>query len=86
MLRVYKTFSGYTHANYSHIMEMYGGIFPDFSFNVAGVLSVKQHDTRMKIVEQAYLSVLYSLGFIAQKLKLNDLFMEIWSHHESLSI
>lgn len=86
MRRVYKTFSGYTHANYSHIMEVYGGISPDFSFNVAGVPSVKQQDTYMKIVEQAYLSVLYSLAFIAQKLKLNDLFIEIWAHHESLSV
>ena len=84
MLRVYKTFSGYTHANYCYIMEMYGGISSDF--NMAGVPSAKQQDIRMKMVEQAYLSVLYSLCFIAQKLKLNDLFREIWSHHESLSI
>jgi hypothetical protein len=86
MLRVYNAFSGYTHANYSHIMEMYGGNFPDFGFNVAGVPSVKQRDMHMKIVEQAYLSVLYSLAFIAKELQLNDLFIEIWSHLESLSV
>ena len=86
MLRVYKTFCGYTHANYSQIMEIYGGTDPDLSFNVAGVMSVQQRDKNMKIVEQAYLSVLYSLAFIAQKLKLNDLFKEIWSYHESLSL
>ena len=40
----------------------------------------------MKTVEQAYLSVLYALAFIAQKLKLNNLFREIWSHHESLNV
>jgi hypothetical protein len=84
--RVYKTFCGYTHANYSNIMEVYGGTYPDLSFNVAGVPSVYQRDAHMEIVEQAYLSVLYALAFIAQKLKLNNLFMEIWSYHESLSV
>jgi len=84
--RVYKTFCGYTHANYSNIMEVYGGTYPDLSFNVAGVPSVHQRDAHMEIVEQAYLSVLYALAFIAQKLKLNNLFMEIWSYHESLSV
>jgi hypothetical protein len=67
-------------------MEIYGGTYPDLSFNVAGVASVHQRDTHMKTVEQAYLSVLYSLAFIAQKLKLNNLFIEIWSQHESLSV
>ena len=86
LLRVYKTFCGYTHANYSNIMEIYGGTYPDLSFNVAGVASVHQRDTNMKTVEQAYLSVIYSLAYIAQKLGRNTLFMEIWSHHENLSI
>lgn len=86
LLRVYKAFCGYTHANYSHIMEVYGGTYPDLSFNVAGVPSVHQRDINMKTVEQAYLSVLYSLAFIAQKLRLDDLFIEIWSHHKSLTI
>jgi len=84
--RVYKTFCGYTHANYSHIMEIYGGTYPDLTFNIQGVPSLHQRDMRMKFVEQAYLSVLYSLLFIAQKLKLNDLFLEIWAHHESLTV
>ena len=84
--RVFKTFSGYTHANYSHIMEIYGGTYPNLSFNVAGVPSVQQREAHMKFVAQAYLSVLYSLAFITQKLKLNDLFNEIWSHHESLTV
>lgn len=86
LLRVYKTFCGYTHANYSHIMQIYGGTYPDLSFNVAGVPSAHQRNTHMKIVEQAYLSVIYSLAYIAKKLELNTLSMEIWSHHESLSI
>jgi hypothetical protein len=34
--RIYKTFCGYTHANYAHIMEIYGGVPPDLSFNLSG--------------------------------------------------
>lgn len=77
---VYTTFSGYTHANYSHIMEIYGGTFPNLSFNVAGVPSVQQREWRMQLVEQAYLSVLYALAFIAQSLGLRDLHTEILQH------
>lgn len=77
ILRVYKTFSGYTHANYSHIMQIYGGTYPDLSFNVAGVPSVQQREMHMQLVEQAYLSVLYAIAFIAHVLGLSDLNTEI---------
>ncbi|TLY19324.1 MAG: hypothetical protein E6K66_11085 [Nitrospirae bacterium] len=77
---VYTTFSGYTHANYAHIMEIYGGTYPNLSFNVAGVPSVKQIEWRMQLVEQAYLSVFYALASIAQSLGLRDLHTEILQH------
>jgi hypothetical protein len=77
---VYTTFSGYTHANYAHIMEIYGGTRPNLSFNVAGVPSTQQREWRMKLVEQAYLSVLYALANIAQSLELRDLHREILQH------
>lgn len=86
LLNVYQSFSGYTHAHYSHIMQIYGGTPPDFSFNVSGVPSVQQRDKQMQLVEQAYLSVLYSLAFIAHTLNLNDLYKEIWSYCKSLSL
>jgi hypothetical protein len=82
---VYKTFCGYTHANYAHIMEMYGGNYPNRNFNIQGVASLHEREKRMELVKEAYLSVLYSLLFIAKQLKLNDLFKEVWSHHESLT-
>lgn len=74
---VHKTFSGYTHANYSHIMEIYGGTYPDLSFNVDGVPSLQQREWRMQLVEAAYLSVLYALAFVAHTLGLEDLNKEI---------
>lgn len=74
---VYKTFSGYTHANYSHIMEIYGGTYPNLSFNVGGVPSLQQREWRMQLVEAACLSVLYALAFVAHTLGLEDLNKEI---------
>jgi hypothetical protein len=53
---VFKTFSGYVHANYSHIMETYNGGARDF--NLAGVASVQQRQMRMQHVELAAESVL----------------------------
>ena len=75
--RIYKTFCGYTHANYAHIMEIYGGIPPDLSFNLSGVPSVQQREKNMLLVEQAYLSVLYSIGFAAKKFGLTELYLEV---------
>ena len=74
---IYKAFSGYTHANYSHIMQIYGGVQPDISFNLAGVPSAQQREMHMQLVEQAYFSTLYSLGFIAHTFGLNELYREV---------
>ena len=40
MENIYKTFCGYVHANYSHIMEVYNGA--TYDFNLSGVPSVKE--------------------------------------------
>jgi hypothetical protein len=77
LLRIYQTFSGYTHANYSHIMQMYGGTYPDLEFKVAGVPSAQQREMYMQLVEQAYASVLHSLAFIAKVFGLSTLNNEI---------
>lgn len=77
ILNIYKTFSGYTHANYSAIMQIYGGIPPDLSFNLQGVPSVRQREMHMQLVEQAYFSVLYSIGFAARKFGLTEIFLEV---------
>lgn len=75
MERVYKTFSGYVHASYAHIMEIYGG--PSRDFNLRGIPSAAEHLKRMEFVDLACNSVLFSLAFITQKLGLPELRREI---------
>ena len=72
---IHKTFSGYVHANYAHIMEVYNGITHDF--NLAGVPSSQQRQMRMEHVELAASSVLHAAAFIAHTLGLKDLHHDI---------
>ena len=72
---VFKTFSGYVHANYSHIMETYNGGALDF--NLADVPSVQQRQMRMEVVELAANSVLHSAAYIAHTVGLKKLHSEI---------
>jgi hypothetical protein len=44
LIKVHKTFSGYTHAEYSHIMQMFGGRPKNWSFNISGMPSQEQKD------------------------------------------
>lgn len=73
--RVYKTNSGYIHAGYAHIMEMYGG--SSKSFNLSGITSREQKMMRMEIVEAAKISVVHSIAFAAQRFDMFDLYEEI---------
>jgi len=41
--RIFKTFSGYVHASYAHIMEVYNGA--TFDFNLKGVPCGSLHRT-----------------------------------------
>ena len=77
LTNVYKTFSGYIHGGYSHIMQMYGGTRNLRSFNVAGVPSQTQRDLHMQLVLEAYKSTLYLIGYVAKTFNLNDLHREI---------
>jgi len=77
ILNIYKTFCGYTHANYSHIMQIYGGIAPNLCFNIAGVPSVQQREMHMQLVEQAYSAVLYSIEYVGKRLGLSKLYNEV---------
>ena len=72
---IYKTFCGYVHADYAHIMEVYEGKSRDF--NLAGVPSVQQRQMRMEHVEVAAESVLHAAAYIAQTLGLKELHREI---------
>jgi len=73
--RIYKTFCGYVHANYAHIMEVYNGSTCDF--NLAGVPSIQQRQMRMEHVELAANSVLHACAFLAHTLGLKDLHHDI---------
>lgn len=77
ILNIYKTFCGYTHANYSHIMQIYGGVAPNLSFNISGVPSVQQREMHMQLVEQAYFAVLYSIGYAGKRFGLSELYQEV---------
>ncbi len=72
---IYKTFCGYVHANYAHVMEVYGG--PTHDFNLTGVPSAQQRVMRMEAVDLAANSVLHATAFASHVLGLNKLFREI---------
>jgi hypothetical protein len=71
----HKTFSGYVHANYAHIMETYNGMTLDF--NLGGVPHIQQRQMRMEYVELAANTVLNMAAHIAGTLNLNELYREI---------
>ncbi|MGP8233137.1 MAG: hypothetical protein ACLQL2_10805 [Methylovirgula sp.] len=72
---IYKTFSGYVHANYAHIMEMYNGHL--HQFELAGIPSKPQQHLRMEAVDLSANSVLHAAAFAAGKLGLEALHREI---------
>jgi len=72
---IYKTFCGYVHADYAHIMEVYNGSTRDF--NLAGVPSREQRQMRMAHVVLAGNSVLHAAAFVAGTLGLDELHREI---------
>ncbi len=76
--RIFKTFSGYVHANYAHIMEVYNGW--TLNFNVRGVPSIEEREMRMQHVEVAGISVLQAAAHIAKTLGLIKLHQEIMLH------
>jgi hypothetical protein len=78
--RIYKTFCGYVHANYAHVMEVYGG---QKSFNLLGVPDAHQRLIRQEHIEMATNSLLHLSGFIASKLEMRSLFNEILSFERS---
>jgi hypothetical protein len=73
--RLYKTFSGYVHANCAQIMETFGG--PARDFNLAGILSFDERQRRMEYVELLTDAVAHSALFVAHTLGLNALHQDI---------
>lgn len=73
--RIYKTFSGYIHANYAHIMETYNGVTRNF--NLAGILDRTPKEMRLEHIELAASGVANAAAFIAKMLGMDDLYREI---------
>jgi hypothetical protein len=71
----YKTFSGYVHANFSQIMETFGG--PARNFNLAGIPSIEEQQKRMEYVDLYADFVLRAASFAAHTLGLTALHREI---------
>lgn len=65
MKRIYKTFSGYIHANYSHIMEAYNGATN--SFNLDGIQSVTERQKRLEYITLNINSVSRVAALVAEK-------------------
>ena len=72
---IYRTFCGYVHANYAHIMEIYNG--HTYDFNIKGVPSIEERQKRMELVDLAAKGVLHAAAFIAHTLDLTDLHHDI---------
>jgi hypothetical protein len=77
LTNIYRTFSGYTHAGYSHIMQMFGGSYPNLSFNISGIPSQEQKDMHMQLVIEAYKSVLLAIAYMAHKFGLKELYRDV---------
>ena len=73
--RLYKTFSGYVHANCAQIMETFGG--PARNFNLAGIPSIEERQWRMEYVDLETDAVLRAASFVAHTLGLTTLHRDI---------
>lgn len=80
LTNVYNTFSGYTHAGYSHIMQMYGGTYPNLSFNISGIPSQEQKNVHLQLVIEAHKSVLYTIAYVARTFDLKDLLRDVMQY------
>ena len=80
--RMHKIFSGYVHAQYSHIMEIYGGPPGQLKFHVSGITSEqKKHEYAVWIGELDNM-VIHALGFMAKQFNCDELLIEIIKHFE----
>jgi len=69
MDRVFQTFSGYVHANYAHVMEVY--FEPEDSFNLLGVPHLEPSLLRAEHIDQAGIAVSHAAWFVARSLRLD---------------
>lgn len=76
--RIYRTFSGYVHADYAHIMQIYEGNTQ--RFKIEGINSENQICQHYLLVIEQVKSYLYALHYISSKFDLIELRDEINSH------
>jgi hypothetical protein len=74
LTRIFRTFSGYVHANYAHIMETYK---PSQGFNLEGVPDLQPKLQRSEYIKLSRASVLMAGAFAAWKFGRLDLRQEI---------
>jgi hypothetical protein len=84
LTNVYKIFSGYTHAGYAHIMQMYGGSRLSLSFNIAGIPSQAQKDMHMQLVIEAYKSTLNATAYDARTFSKTELYRDVMQYRQSM--
>jgi hypothetical protein len=72
--RIFKTFSGYVHAKYAHVMEVYGG---GTGFNLGGVPNAAERLKRAEHVAIQANSIIHAALFAAQKFRLLELARDI---------
>lgn len=72
LTNVYKTFSGYTHAGYAHIMQMFGPL-QQGTFNISGIPSQQQMAMHLQLVEEAYKSTLLAISEASGSFGLEEL-------------
>ena len=78
--RIFKTFSGYIHSNYSHIMQIYGGKPTDLRFQLSGVPSRDQKLQHSQFIGEMVNMAALTIAFMAQKLSLGQLGKDIVKH------
>jgi len=78
--RIFKTFSGYIHSNYSHIMQIYGGRLPNLKFQLSGVPSHAQKLQHSKFIGEMVNMAALTIAFMAQKLSFEQLEKDILKH------
>ena len=75
--KVHKGSCGYIHANYSHIMQSYGGVPPNLSFNLLGTPSDHQILMQLQIVQESYISIIQCVSLICNRFKQDDIAIEV---------
>jgi hypothetical protein len=76
-LDIYKTFSGYIHSSYAHIMEMFGPLGKEGTFNLSGIKHGKSIADRLQFIDASINACLYVTAYSALEFGEDGLFLDI---------